>query len=159
VRGGARTVQLYTADHDLVAIHDRATTPGERRTVLTHLPPEKVPGLVLTREDCRCQAQAIGPATTAIVERLLAHRPEDRLRVAHRLLRLAQSYGAARLERACVRAEAFGEGDYVSVKRILDAGMDGEVLPARSTAADPSPRYTFVRQAGEFVASVLGVGR
>jgi hypothetical protein len=159
VRVGARTVEISTADHQVVATHDRATTPGERRTILAHLPPEKVPGLVLTREDCRVHAQAIGPATTAVVERLLAHRPEDRLRVAHRLLRLAQRYGTARLERACVRVETFGEGDYVSVKRILDAGMDGEALPVRSTAADPSPHYTFVRQAGEFVASVLGVGR
>src|SRR5207244_2179152 len=73
VRGGARTVELYTADHTLVATHDRATTPGTRRTVLAHLPPEKVPGLLLHREGCRAQAVAIGPSTAELVEQLLAH--------------------------------------------------------------------------------------
>ena len=58
--------------------------PGERLTHLDHLPPEKVPGLLITRERCREQAGAIGPATAALVEQLLAHRPEDRLRSAGR---------------------------------------------------------------------------
>jgi hypothetical protein len=183
VRAGARTVELYTAAHELVATHDRATSPGQRQTLLAHLPPEKVPGLVLTREDCRAQAQAIGPATTTLVERLLDHRPEDRLRVAGRLVRLATQYPPARLEQACVRALAYGTegtGDYVSVKRILQADLDGAPLDARDTgatrdtgavtdrdrgtlagaaaapAAAPARRFTFVRQAGEFVASLFG---
>src|SRR4030095_6755748 len=42
VRGGSRTVELYTAAHELVATHDRATAPGERKTNLAHRPPEKV---------------------------------------------------------------------------------------------------------------------
>ena len=176
MRGGARTVELYTADHQLVATHTRASSPGERQTQLDHLPPEKVPGLLLTREACRAQAVAIGPATTDLLERLLEQRPLDRLRVAGRVLRLAQTFSATRLERACARATHFGVGDYPTVKRILQEGLEGAPLaPAATgaesaggtlatattattatTAATPATgRYTFVRQASEFVAGLL----
>lgn len=170
VRGGTRTVELYTAAHELVATHDRATAPGERQTNLAHLPQEKVPGLALSRASCREQAEAIGPQTTVLVERLLAHRPENRLRVAQRLLQLATRYGTERLERACARAEAFGEGDYTSVKRILEGGLEQQPCPAPvgvgtgegeqgSPPAAAGWSYLFVRGAGEFVASLLGATR
>jgi hypothetical protein len=67
-----------------VATHDRAGQPGERKTILAHLPPHKVPGLVGSRETCTRQAASIGPTTAELVQRLLDHRPEDRLRYALR---------------------------------------------------------------------------
>ena len=164
VRGGARTVEVYTAEHELVATHDRARTPGERLTHLAHLPPEKVVGLTLTRAHCREQAAAIGPATAALVEQLLDHRPEDRLRAAGRLLRLGQQATPARLEHACARAQAFGVADYPTVKRILQAGLESPPLPALAppvVVPMPARAYTFMRQASEFTASLFGtrVGR
>jgi transposase len=157
IRAGSRTVELFGADHQRVATHQRASQPGERQTVLAHLPPQKVPGLVLDRETCRARAAAIGPATAQVVERLLTHRPEDRLKVAQRVLRLAEPYGPARLERACARAEHFGTPEYPTLKRILAGGLEAEPLPpsaAVPTGARPRP-FTFMRQAGEFAASVL----
>ena len=155
VRVGARTVSMYTQDHDLVATHDRASAPGARQTLLDHLPPDKVAGVVLSRERCQLQADAIGPATSSLVQHLLAHRPEDRLRSAARLLHLAPTYGPDRLEQACVRAQYFGEAEYPTVKRILAAGL--EAAPVATTAVSPEvPRYTFVRQASEFVTSLFG---
>src|SRR5262249_32011908 len=112
VRGGARTVEIYPAEHELVATHERAPAPGQPLPHLAHLPPEPVAGLTLPRAHCRQQAAAIGPATTVLVEQRLAHRPEDRLRAAGRLLRLAQQATAVRLEQACARAQAFGVADY-----------------------------------------------
>ena len=168
VRGGARTVELYTADHQLVASHTRARRPGERQTHLDHLPPEKVPGLTLTREGCRAQAQAIGPATAALVGTLLDARPVDRLRAAGRMLRLAHTFSATRLEQACARAGHFGEGDYATVKRILQQGLEPEPLEPAAPAAPAvgggaaaetalaAGRYTFVRHASEFVAGLFG---
>lgn len=155
IRGGARTVELFSEDHQLVATHDRATRPGDRQTVLAHLPPHKLPGLVASREPCRTQAQAIGPATAEVVGRLLDHRPEDRLKVAQRVLRLGATFGEARLERACARALRFGTPDYPTLKRILVAGLDD----APPEPPPPSPRpggFTFVRQASELVAGLLG---
>lgn len=80
VRRGARTLEVYDATHQRIATHDRAAQPGDRQTPLVHLPPEKIPNLVLTRADCLHQAPALGPATAAVVQTLLDHRPEDRLR-------------------------------------------------------------------------------
>jgi transposase len=158
VRGGTRTVELYSAQHELIATHDRATTPGTWRTHLDHLPPEKVPGLVLTRESCQVQANAIGPATSTLVQRLLDHRPEDRLRSAGRVVRLAQTYPPARVEAACARALDFGEVSYPALKRILGAGLDAAPRVTEVVAAsEPAePRFQFVRHASEFVAAFLG---
>lgn len=140
------------------ATHDRATAAGQRQTHLDHLPAGKVPGLILSRDGCRQQADAIGPATTALVEQLLGHRPEDRLRSAGRILWLADTYGPVRLEQACARAQHFGEAEYPTVKRILAAGLETESIPP--TNGPPElPRYTFVRQASEFVTSLLGGAR
>jgi transposase len=158
VRGGARTVQLSTEEHQLVATHTRAQAPGERQTDPAHLPPEKLPGLLLTREGCRTQAEAIGPATLALVQRLLAHRPEDRLRSAGRVLGLAARHTPARLEAACARADHFGEADYATVKRILQQGLDQAPLPVAAApppSAEEGGGYTFVRQASDFVASLF----
>jgi len=165
LRGGTRTVEIYTADHQLLATHDRAAHPGEWMTQLAHLPPEKVANLTLTRAQCRQQAGAIGAATASMVDALLAHRPEDRLRAAGRLVRLAQVYTPQRLERACLRAQAFGAADYATVKRILQEGLDQQPLPAPLSvapvpwlpqSADPPRAYAFVRQASEFVSALFG---
>ena len=158
IRGGTRTVEVFTADHLLVATHDRATRPGERTTILAHLPPHKVPGLVANRDTCRAQAACIGPATAAVVERLLAHAPEDRLRTAQRVARLGTTVGAERLERACGRALHFDTPEYLTIKRILRDSMEELPLtdPAASPERDPTPpRFTFVRDPQEFVAGLF----
>src|SRR5262249_3432116 len=162
---------------ELVATHDRAPTPGTWRTQLDHLPPEKVPGLVLTRESCQAQADAIGPATGALVQRLLDHRPEDRLRSAGRIVRLAQTYPTARVEAAAARALHFGEASYPALKRILVTGPHAEPCPMQDPSTGRCPdaapvsgcvagpgagsepvgsRFQFVRHASEFVAAFFG---
>ena len=153
VRGGTRTVELYTQDHQRVATHDRARQPGERLTHLNHLPPEKLPGLMLTRPICREQAAAIGPATSEVVEGLLNHRPEDRLRTAGRLLGLAQRFTPERLEAACRRALHFDDPAYTTIKRILEQELDAEPLPE---PPPPAPARAFVRSAQEFARALLG---
>lgn len=162
LRAGTRTVQLYDATHQLVATHDRARQPGERQTILAHLPPAKLPGLVLSRERCQEQADAIGPATAAIVRTLLASRPIDRLRTAGRIVQLAERYPPARVERACARAEYFGDTDYRVLRRILSEGRETEPLPTAAVAPSapaPTRSFAFVRQASEFVAGLLGGGK
>jgi hypothetical protein len=158
LRAGARTVNLYGGDYALITTHDRATKPGERHTQLDHLPPEKVPGLVLSRESVLLQAEGVGPATRAIVQALLDHRPEDRLRSAGRVVRLAERYGRERLEAACQRAQHFGETDFPAIKRILEAGLDAASLAEPAPPPEP-PRYAFVRQVGDFVSSLVGAAR
>jgi transposase len=153
VRGGTREVQIYTSDYRLVATHPCAQQPGQRLTTVDHLPPEKVPGLILSREGCRLQASEIGSATATVVDELLNHRPEDRLRTAGRLLRLGQRLGSERLEAACARALRFDDPTYMTIKRILEQGLDAEELPS----VQPAPlALTFVRTTAELVGHLVG---
>jgi len=153
VRGGTREVQIYTSDYKLVATHPRAQRPGRRMTHLDHLPPHKVPGLTINRDTCRQQASEIGSATQEVVNRLLDHRPEDRLRTAGRLLRLTERFGPQRLEAACTRALRFDDPAYMTIKHILEQGLDAEEIPVIEPAP---PARTFVRSAAELVGHLMG---
>jgi transposase len=153
VRGGTQMVQVYTSDYQLVATHMRAHKPGQRLTNLDHLPTHKVPGVTLSRESCRLRAEEIGPATQQVVEDMLNHRPEDRLRMAGRLLKLGERFGSQRLETACARALRFDDPAYMTIKHILERGLDAEELPS----TEPAPPATaFVRTAMELVGHLLG---
>jgi len=153
VRGGAREVQIYTSDYQWVAAHTRAQRPGQRLTNPDHLPPHKLPGLILSRDGCRQRAAEIGPATRQVVDRFLDHRPEDRLRMAGRLLRLAERFGPERLEAACARALRFDDPAYPTIKRILEERLDLAALPS---VAPTAPARVFVRTAMELVGHLEG---
>ena len=153
VRGGSREVRIFTPDYQLVATHDRAQRPGRRQTHTDHLPPHKVPGLLLTRDVCRQQASEMGSATRKVIDGLLDHRPEDRLRTAGRLLRQADRFGPERLEVACARALRFDDPSYMTIKRILEQGLDLEELPVTDP---PSPAVAFARPPAELVGHLAG---
>ena len=154
VRGATRDVQIYTTDYRLIATHTRARRPGRRVTHMDHMPPQKVPGLILTRETCREQASEVGASTRKVVDVLLDHRPVDRLRTAGRVLRLGDRFGHERLEAACARAVRFDDPAYMTIKRILEQGLDAEEVPSRS--APLSKSMTFARKAEELVGHVMG---
>lgn len=158
LRAGTRTVQLYTTTHALITTHDRARERGQRQTQRDHLPAEKLGGLELTRENVLARAQTIGPETTAVIEAMLAHRPEDRRRSAGRVVQLGERYGTVRLEAACRRASHYGAISYGAIKEILEAGLETAALQDATPLPAP-PTYTFVRQVTDFVASLAGVGR
>jgi len=155
VRGGVQQVQVYTSDYHLVATHQRAQKAGQRLTHHDHLPPHKLPGLTITRETCRIQAAEVGPAAEEVVLRLLNHRPEDRLRSAGRLLRLAERFGSDRLEKACRRALHFDDPAYRTIKHILERGLEGEEL---EPAAPAPPASAFVRPPQELVGHLVKGG-
>lgn len=154
VRGGLKTVSVY-ADYELVALHPRAQQPGERHTTLSHLPAEKVAGLVTTRESCAAQALEIGPSTGEVIQRLLAERPVDRLPMAKRVLRLAETYGSLRLERACTRALQFDDYRGQTIRTILEKALDLAALPPFASAILAAPR--FARTAEELLPGLGGV--
>ena len=151
-----KQVRIYDQDYHLVATHERAGQAGSRQTHLDHLPPELVPGLTLSREGSRQQAHLIGPATGRIVEIYLADPVVDRLPTVGRLLRLQEQYGANRLEAACVRALAFGDPNYRTLKEMLQKGLEQAASPA--IPASP-PATTFVRSAEELLGPYLGAAR
>jgi len=154
VRGGCQDVRLYTQDWQLVATHTRAEQPGARLTHPDHLPPEKLPGLLLGKDACRVRAAQIGPATAQVVETLFADRAIDRLRTVGRILRLEETVGASRLEAACARALSFAEPTHRTIKQILDQGLDDDPAPA----VIAPPARTFVRSAVELLGHMFGGG-
>jgi transposase len=154
VRGGLTSVRIY-CNHKLEAMHPRAQQPGERYTVLGHLPPEKVAGLTTTRETCAAQAAAIGPSTAEVVTRLLAQKPVDRLPMVKRLLGLADKYSTLRLERACQRALQFEEYTGQTIRHILESGLDLALLPPLTRALTTAPQ--FARSADELLPGWGGV--
>jgi transposase len=150
VRGSRRTVKILTTDYDLIATHSRAQHPGERVTLLDHLPPYKVDGLLWSTELAQTRASEVGPATHQTVDYLLADRVLDPLPKVRRLLALAQTYGPQRLEAACARALAHDDPAYLTIKRILKEGLDEPSNPAPTYAV--APAAIFVRP----VVDVLG---
>jgi len=153
VCGSIQQVRIYTTKYQLRATHERAQRPGERLTHLGHLPPEKVPGLTLNREDCLTTAMQIGAATSQVTQTLLDDPVIDRLPTVGRLLRLRKKFGDQRLEAACQRALHFDDPAYKTIKRILTQGLENEPLPRPEIA----PQATaFVRRPEELVGGVLG---
>lgn len=134
------SVKLYR-DYELLAVHPRLRVAGSRHSVPEHLPPEALAYTLRDPQWCLKQAELIGPACHALIERLFAHRVLDNLRAAQGVIGLAKRFGPLRLEAACMRALAFDDPRYRSVKFILEKGLDqSESSP---TQASPlSPVYT-----------------
>jgi transposase len=153
VRGSSRAVKILTTDYELIATHTRAQQPGERVTLVDHLPPYKVEGLLWNAETALARAAEVGPATHQTVEHLLADRVVDPLPKARRLLALAQDYGADRLEAACARALAHDDPAYQTVKRILKAGLDEQPNPTPLYAT--ASAMIFVRPVADLLGTTL----
>ncbi len=152
VRGSRRTVKLYTDDYQLIATHTRAAQPGERITLLDHLPPYKMDGVIWNEDLALVRASEIGPATHQTVVQILADQVLDPLPKTKRLLALAKTYDPARLESACMRALAYNDPAYQTVKRILKQGLDEQEV---SPSYLPVTATTFVRPVADLVGSTL----
>jgi len=99
------------------------------------------------------RADEIGPATRQVVDQMLDHRPEDRLRTAGRLLKLGVRFTPQRLEAACARALRFDDPSYITIKHILEQGLDQQHPPQIS---DSPPAQAFVRTVAELVGHLIG---
>jgi hypothetical protein len=154
VRAGLKEVRLLTAQFELIATHVRATHPGERCTQLDHFPPEKAEAMTLNRTTCQAQADAIGPATSQVVAELLSSRPIDRFRVAVRVLHLAQTYTAARLEAACQSGLTHGDASFCTLKRLLRDGLESSPLLQPPAAATET--LVYARTPEELAQAILG---
>lgn len=153
VRGSRRDVKLYTGEYELIATHTRATQPGDRTTLLDHLPPYKADGVIWNEELALARATDIGPATYQTVVHLLSDEVLDPLPKTKRLLALAKTYNPLRLEAACARALAYDDPAYQTVKRILKHGLEEqrEIRPSYL----PAMATIFVRPVADLVGGVL----
>lgn len=118
-----------------VASHARAHTRHRHTTIAEHMPSAHRRYTEWTPARLRREATRIGPATIALIEAIMAAKPhpEQGFRACLGILRLARSYGSARIEAACRRGNVIGATTYGSIKSILQHGLD------RAYAHDPPP--------------------
>src|ERR1700733_13390286 len=133
-----------------IAVHIRASGNRKHTTVSEHMPSSHRRYAGWTIERIRDDARKIGPATAALCEQILESRPhpEQGYRACLGIVRLAGSFGAARLEAAAERAIEIGARTYGSVKSILDNKLDRRPAPRRPADTAPilhpnirGPRY------------------
>jgi transposase len=146
VRLGAHLVEVYDGS-TVIATHARRE--HGRSTVMGHYPEAGQAFLRATPQACLRQAQAIGTATETVVRRLLEVHALHTLRQVQGILRLTERFEATRLEQACARALAAGDGRYHTVRGILERGLEA-LPPEEPTVARESGAY--LRGAAAFEA-------
>jgi hypothetical protein len=67
-------------------------------------------------------------------------------------MRLGRSYGPARLEAACERAEHLRSYSYRTVKNILASAQDRLPLETEPSGQDPTPTHDNIRGADYYAA-------
>ena len=145
----ARGVEIFHKG-ERIAVHIRASGNRKHTTVPEHMPSSHRRYAGWTIERIREDARKIGPATAALCEQILESRPhpEQGYRACLGILRLARSFGVARLEAAAERAIEIGARTYGSVKSILDNKLDRKPAPKGPAETAPilhpnirGPRY------------------
>ena len=133
VRLTAHRVEVFHAGR-LVAAHARARARGVRSTRQAHRPAGHVSIIERTLEQLLGRAAAIGLATAELIRQQARRRlhPEETLRSAQGILRLAQDFSSSRLERACARALLLKSYSYRAVRTLIETPE----APAAQAALD-----------------------
>ena len=118
-----------------VASHVRSSVHHRHTTVREHMPSAHRRYAEWTPARMMYEARKIGPATVALVEAIMKAKPhpEQGFRACLGILRLARSYGPARVEAAARRGNDIGATTYGSIASILKNGLD------RAFAREPTP--------------------
>lgn len=105
----------------LVAAHPKARQRGERSTRRGHRPEGHVAVIDRSLALTLTRAEAIGAATTQLIRTQATRRmhPEETLRSAQGILRLAHDFSPAQLEHACERALALKSYSYRTVRTLI----------------------------------------
>ena len=131
VRLTAHGVEVFHRGQ-IVAAHVRASTRGARSTRRGHRPEGHVAVIDRSLEYTLTRAAAIGVATAELI-RLQAQRrlhPEETLRSAQGILRLARDFSPEKLERACQRALALKSYSYRAVCTLITLPEAPNTQPA-----------------------------
>ena len=142
VRVSPHTVEFYL-DQDLIKTHLRPPD-GRRQTDWNDYPPHKAQFFQRNPDWCQTQARLLGPAIAQVVDTLLAQHALHYLRQCQGILRLAERYGAERLNAACQVALAYGDPAYQTVRNILHNAREGQnplPWPDRSDATATAGAY------------------
>lgn len=135
VRLTAHGVEVFHAGR-LVAAHARASGRGQRSTRRAHRPDRHVAIIDRTLEHTLARARVIGVATAELIGRQAQRRlhPEETLRSAQGILRLARDFTPGELERACERALVLKSYSYRAVRTLIETPEAPTTRPALDLA-------------------------
>jgi transposase len=149
VRLGRQIVEIYDGAQ-LVTSHARAERG--RVTRIEHYPPAGQAFLRGTPKTCLEQADALGQAVGIVTSALLTPYSLTHLREVQAILRLGDQYPAERIDQACAKALAAGDGRFRTIRGILQ--RDLEQLTAEETATSASTTGAFLRGPAALVATL-----
>ncbi|MDA8361183.1 MAG: IS21 family transposase [Gammaproteobacteria bacterium] len=131
VRATQDTVELYHKGKR-VASHPRSFIKYAYSTVPEHRPASHRAYLEWTPSRLIAWGRSIGPATGALIDYVITHKPhpEQGYRSALGILRLSKTFGAERLERAADKALAINSPSYKTVKTMLKQRMEEAPMAA-----------------------------
>src|SRR5215471_14444056 len=152
VRADRSLVRIYVRG-ELIKTHERKPAGG-RSTDYSDYPDERTPYALRWPDYYRKRARELGSAAGEFTDRLLSGEfPWSRLRQAQKLLRLAERYGAARLDAACRRALDFDLQDVYRVQRILEQGLESQKAPEPIAGPQSTLEFKFLRPAQHFLST------
>jgi transposase len=134
-----------------VVSHARSFVRHRHTTTPEHMPSSHRRYAAWTPSRMMREAGKIGPATIALVEAIMKAKPhpEQGFRACLGILRLARSYGSARLEAACRRGNDIGSTSYGSIKSILQHGLD-KAYASETPPEQPPIRHGNIRGTGYY---------
>jgi transposase len=120
VRITVRMIEVF-ARRELIASHARRFKRGARSTLDVHRPLQHRAVIDTTVARLIERAQGIGPAVAAVLTAQFKRKrhPEEAMRVAQGILRLAEDFTPAQLSAACERALALNACNYRSVRALI----------------------------------------
>ncbi len=120
VRVSARMIEIF-AKRQLIASHIRLFKRGARATLDAHRPANHRAVIDTTIERLMQRAEAIAPAVAQVLREQFHRKrhPEEALRTAQGILRLASDFSPAQLAAACERALILKACNYRSVRALI----------------------------------------
>lgn len=138
VRVTATTIEAFQRGNR-IASHARSHVKGRHTTLPEHMPKAHREYAEWTPTRLIQWAAQTGPATAKMIEHIMAARahPQQGFRSCLGIMRLSKSYGAQRLEAACLRALRLGASSYRSIESMLRQGLDRSPEAAHQEPAVP----------------------
>ncbi len=134
---GRKVKVMYTRNkveifynYERIALHIRVKDPFKYTTDNTHLPPAYRFIIELTQEHLLTQAEEIHQDVKIYISKIFEEKQhiEKAYKICLGVLGLARKVGNERLTKACRCALEYGTHDYKTIKKILDEGLDKQVI-------------------------------
>src|SRR5262249_8177261 len=133
--------------------------PGKHSTDYTDYPEHRAPYAMRWPDFYSKKAQELGEHAGTFTKKLFeGDFPWSRLRQAQKLLRLAERYGAERLNHACERALRFELLDVHGVERILQQALEQDPTPEAIRGQSQELPLKFLRPSEHFAHSQSSKG-